>query len=146
MGQDVLVTVKGTRRDADSPPETIEVVSPGTYYCKNNTYYIIYRETALTGMDDTTTTIKSDGRTVTVIRNGSVSMRQVFEPGQSHRSVYQTGFSSMETVICPWQIEVDLTEHGGSIKLEYELVLAGVPAGTNSLEITVKKLLPASKS
>ncbi|CCO08399.1 hypothetical protein DESHY_30089 [Desulforamulus hydrothermalis Lam5 = DSM 18033] len=28
MGQDVLVTVKGTRRDADSPPETIEVVSP----------------------------------------------------------------------------------------------------------------------
>ncbi|WP_082210479.1 DUF1934 domain-containing protein [Desulforamulus hydrothermalis] len=148
MGQDVLVTVKGYPPGCGQPAG-----KPLKWYrrvpttAKTTTYYLFYRETSPhRAWMIPPPPFKSDGRTVTVIRNGSVSMRQVFEPGQSHRSVYQTGFSSMETVICPWQIEVDLTEHGGSIKLEYELVLAGVPAGTNSLEITVKKLLPASKS
>ncbi|SHE97831.1 DUF1934 domain-containing protein [Desulforamulus putei] len=140
MGKDVLVTVKGARRDQDNETEVIELVSPGTYYFKNNTYYIIYKETALTGMENATTTIKAEGNSVTILRNGSVSMRQVFEKGKLHRSVYQTGFSSMEMVVKPWNIEVDLTELGGSIKLEYELELSGAPVGYNSLEIVVKEV------
>lgn len=138
MGKDVLVTVKSIRRDQENETDVIELVSPGTYHHKNNSYYIIYKETALTGMENATTTIKSEGNSVTILRNGSVSMRQVFEKGKPHQSIYQTGYGSMEMTVKPWNIEVDLTDLGGSIKLEYELKLDNSPVGFTSLEVVVK--------
>jgi len=139
MRKNVLVTVKGTRRDRENDAEVIELVSPGTFHHKNNSYYIIYKETAIAGMENATTTIKAEGDIVTIIRNGSINMRQVFERDKMHRSVYQTTFGSMDMMVKPWNIEVDLTDLGGSIKLEYELELDHAHLGTNSLLIMVKE-------
>ena len=139
MGKDVLVTIKATRRDPWNDSEIIELTSPGTFYRKNDCYYILYKETELSGLDDVSTTLKVEGSSVTLIRNGSINMRQVFEQGQTHRSLYQNTLGCMEMAVKPWNIEVDLTDFGGSIKLEYELELDGAALGVNSLEIAVKE-------
>lgn len=140
MSRNVLVTVKAVRKDQAGETDIIELVSPGTYYCKHNNYYVIYKETSLTGMENTTTTLKVAGQTVIIIRNGNVNMRQVFELGKKHHSLYQTSLGSMEMSVKPWNIEAHLTDLGGSIKLEYELELDGAPLGSNSLEIVVKEV------
>ncbi|AQS60410.1 DUF1934 domain-containing protein [Desulforamulus ferrireducens] len=140
MKKAVLITLKATRWDGENDSETVELISPGTFYTKNNCYYILYKESELTGMADTSTTLKVADKTVTLIRNGSVNMRQVFELGQTHRSLYQNSLGMMEMTVTPWNIEVDLTDIGGSIKLEYELALDGTAVGTNSLEIIVKEV------
>lgn len=139
MGKNVTVKVKATRRDLENETEVVELVSPGTLHCKNNSYYILYKETALTGMENVATTIKVEGNLVSVIRSGNVSMRQVFEAGKVHSSVYQTPYGSMQMTVKPWNIEVDLTDQGGSINLEYELEMDDTPVGTNRLEIIVQE-------
>lgn len=140
MRKDVLVTIKATRRDLENDSEAIELVSPGTFYSKNNCYYILYKESELTGLANTSTTLKVEKKVITIIRNGSVNMRQVFELGQSHRSLYQNSLGTVELTVKPWNIEVDLTDFGGSIKLEYELALDGAAVGVNSLGIVVKEV------
>ncbi|SHK50768.1 DUF1934 domain-containing protein [Desulforamulus aeronauticus] len=140
MGKEVLVTIKATRRDLGDENEIIELISQGIFYRKKDCYYILYKETELSGLADASTTLKVEGNTVTLIRNGSINMRQVFEQGQTHRSLYQNTLGCMEMVVRPWNVEVDLTDFGGSIKLEYELELDGAAVGVNSLEIAVKEV------
>ena len=47
----VLVGVKSIQRDADGQDTVIEMVSPGEYHEKNDTKYIMYNETELSGME-----------------------------------------------------------------------------------------------
>ncbi|WP_003542706.1 DUF1934 domain-containing protein [Desulfotomaculum nigrificans] len=138
MGKDVLVTIKSTKKDSDNDTEVIELVSPGTFHKKGNSYYILYPETVISGTENSTTSVKVAADTVTIVRSGHINMRQVFEKGKLHRSVYQTPFGSMNMTVLPLQIEVDLTDLGGSIKLEYELTLNDNKLGTNTLEIKVR--------
>ncbi|GAB6179292.1 DUF1934 family protein [Desulfotomaculum defluvii] len=137
MGTNVQVTVKNTQIGLDNKPEVIEVEYSGTLYRKNNNYYIIYQETQGTGMGKTTTTLKVEHNTITLIRNGTVNMRQVFEKDQIHCSTYQTPQGSMEMTVKTLNKEVILTDLGGSIKLEYELKLDHSLLGKNYLEIEV---------
>ncbi|ABO51686.1 conserved hypothetical protein [Desulforamulus reducens MI-1] len=140
MGMNIMLTIKAIRMDpANDEPEITEMVVPGTYHRKNNCYYIIYKESALTGMENTTTTLKVESKTVTIIRNGNVSMRQIYEAGMERSSIYQTSFSRMDMTVTTRNIEVNLTDIGGSIKLDYELLLDHAPLGRNCLEIIVKK-------
>lgn len=90
-------------------------------------------------MENATTSIKVLNNTVTLVRSGSINSRQVFETGIKHRSVYQTPYGNFDIAIKPWYIEVDLTDMGGSIKLEYEIELNQAKAGSNSLDIQVKE-------
>ncbi|AEG61921.1 DUF1934 domain-containing protein [Desulforamulus ruminis] len=138
LGKNVRVTVKGTRTHENNDQEVIELLSPGTCHYKGNQYYILYKESSFAGMEDCTTTLRTDGKTVTIIRSGSVNSRQVFEEGKAHRSVYQTSFGCLDITVLPRRVDVDLTEQGGSIKLEYELELNDSKIGTNVLEIVVE--------
>lgn len=140
MAKNVLVTVKSTRTSPENETEFIEAVYPGTLYLKNNNYYILYKETQQTGMENVTTSLKVEGERITIIRNGSVSMRQIFECGVVNRSLYQSNFGCMDMAVKPWHIEVHLTDIGGSIKLEYELELDGSNVGNTSLDIIIKEV------
>ena len=137
MTKNVLIAVKSTRTDLDNETDVIEAIYPGTLHFKNNNYFILYKETERTGMENVSTTLKTEGHKVTIIRNGNVSMRQVFERDMVHQSCYQTPYGNMEMTVKPWYIEVHLTDIGGSIKLEYELELDGAPMGKTSLDIVV---------
>lgn len=137
MGRNVRITVKNTQRDFDNSPEVIELVYAGTMHQKNNNYYIIYKEPENTGMGNTTTTLKAETNSVTISRSGAVNMRQVFQRDLAHRGFYQTPYGDMEMVVITRNIEVSLTDLGGSIKLEYELKLDHSMLGMNYLEIEI---------
>ncbi|WP_304545805.1 DUF1934 domain-containing protein [Desulforamulus aquiferis] len=140
-----MVKVKSSRTDLDNETEIIELTSPGSFYKRGDSYYIIYKETAVTGMENATTSIKVQGRVITLVRSGSVNNRQVFELGKLHRSCYQTSFGNLDMAVKPWNIEVDLTDLGGSIKLEYELELNHAKVGRNSLDIHIKEDKPVAR-
>ncbi|RYD01359.1 hypothetical protein N752_30665 [Desulforamulus aquiferis] len=99
LGKNVLVKVKSSRTDLDNETEIIELTSPGSFYKRGDSYYIIYKETAVTGMENATTSIKVQGRVITLVRSGSVNNRQVFELGKLHRSCYQTSFGNLDMAV-----------------------------------------------
>ena len=64
----------------------MEVVSPGSYYRKNRTEYIVYKESELTGLDGVTTIIKvHDDGTIHLVRTGKMQHKQEYKKGKSYQ-------------------------------------------------------------
>lgn len=139
MKKRARIYVIGRQKDLLGEEDTITHDLIGQLYCKNKAYYIIYKEPAESGMEGTTTTIKADGKQVTINRMGTSQMKQVFEEGRNYRGIYITPYGNMDLEVHPNQVEVHLTESGGSINLKYELIIGSEKVSSNSLQITVEE-------
>lgn len=140
MCKNVILTVIGTQTNEWGEKDTIELITLGNLYVKNNSIYLLYNETAVSGMEGTTTSVKAEPRRVTLNRMGSAELKQIFEVGILNDGNYVTPFGIMPTRVLPSKVEVDLTEMGGSINLEYELELGQHKVSYNELSITVKEV------
>ncbi|MEW6172739.1 MAG: DUF1934 domain-containing protein [Bacillota bacterium] len=140
MEKEVLVTVKGTLTDDLGDQETIELITPARYFCRSADFYIVYHESELSGMAGTITTLKAEPSRVTLNRMGAQELKQIFEVGIPNRGNYVTPYGSMFCDVFPRKVEVDLTDIGGSINLEYELALDRQPIGCQALSITVREV------
>ncbi|WP_066634087.1 DUF1934 domain-containing protein [Desulfolucanica intricata] len=140
MRKEVLVTVRGTQTNDWGEKETIELITKGNYFQKNRCYYIIYNESEISGMEGTTTSVKAEQDKVTLNRMGTAEMKHVFEEGIPDDGNYVTPYGRFFSCVLPWKVEVDLTDVGGSINLEYEVELDKQKIGYNELSITVKEV------
>ncbi|NLD45821.1 MAG: DUF1934 domain-containing protein, partial [Clostridiaceae bacterium] len=55
MNKNVIISVKGIQTSPNNDSNTLELVTEGKYYKKDNAYYVTYKESEVTGMDGTTT-------------------------------------------------------------------------------------------
>jgi len=140
MRKEVLVTVKGTQTNDVGENDTITMVTRGDYYHKKSFYYIIYRESEASGMKGATTTLKAEPCRVTLNRMGTSEFKQIFEKGIYNEGNYISPYGSMFVRVLPRKVEVDLTDSGGSIDLEYEIEAGAQKLGYNTLMITVKEV------
>ena len=81
MKKDVLITLVGTQNN-DGEKDKIELITEGSMYKKGDAYYITYKESELTGMDGTTTTVKVQDKKVTILRFGTNNTQLIFEKGR----------------------------------------------------------------
>lgn len=140
MRKEVLVTVTGTQTRDEGEEDTITLVTRGSYFLKNSSYYIIYRESEASGMQGSTTSIKAESERVTLNRMGTSEFRQVFEKGMQNEGNYVTPYGAMYIRVLPWKVEIDLTDGGGSIDLEYEIEAGAERLGYNKLNIIVTEV------
>lgn len=140
MKREVLVTVVGTQTNELGEQDTIELITEAKFFIREESYYIIYNESVLTGMEGTTTSLKVEPQRVTLNRMGTSELKQTFEEGVFNSSCYITPFGTMQLAVLPSKVEVDLTDAGGSINLEYELKTEGHKISDNQLFISVKSL------
>jgi uncharacterized beta-barrel protein YwiB (DUF1934 family) len=140
MNKEVLISVKGTQLNEFGEVDQQELVTKGSLFLKKGKYFIIYSESELTGMSGTTTTLKVEPDRVTLNRMGTSEQKQVFEQGILHRGNYITPFGKMIMGVIPSKVEVNLTDLGGSINLEYELEVDCQKISDNMLSITVKEV------
>lgn len=134
------MTVTGTRICDLGERETIELVTKGYYFLKKNSYYIVYAETALSGMEGTTTSLKAEPGRVILNRMGQSEFKQIYQQGVHNEGNYVTPFGSMPVGVLPSKVQVDLTAAGGSINLEYELEIQREKTGDHTLCITVEEV------
>lgn len=137
MGQDVTIRIKSTQTDTAGEQSVIEFFTLGRYYKKNDTYYLMYEESEISGLEGSTTTLKVRPRDVTLIRMGKAAMQHRFREGQRHEGVYRTPFGEMNVGIHPYKVGVNLGENGGELELDYDLELEGSPVTRNHLIIYV---------
>lgn len=140
MTKNVLITIKSNIDNGTGEPEQMELTTIGSYFLKNGAYYLCYKESPMSGLGGSATTVKADPARVTINRSGSVSMKQVFEAGVAYTGRYATACGNLRMDLLPLQVEVHLTDLGGSINLKYELALERQKIGFNVLEITVKEV------
>lgn len=140
MLSDVLVLLTSRQVDADGESSGMSLTMTGKYSEKAGYKYITYKETQLTGMEDTTTLLKIESDRVTVIRMGSVEAKQVFMEGKRYICDYITSFGTLQIAVIPWTVEASIQEGEGRIHLEYDLEIGDQPFSRNSLVIEVRRL------
>ncbi len=115
----VIVTVNGQSGISDEG--RMELITEGKLYKKENAFYISYKETGVTGMEGTTTTLKVEEDRVTLIRHGTVASTFVFEEGKENISHYATEFGVFTVGVRADKISSSMDEHGGVVAVLYSL-------------------------
>ncbi|MCL2057653.1 MAG: DUF1934 domain-containing protein [Oscillospiraceae bacterium] len=123
MDRNVIVSMIGLQINEGMEPDVMELVTEGTYKKMGDSHYISYQESETTGMDGTTTTIEASGDILTLVRFGAVNSQFIFEQGKKHQSHYDTGYGSFTVNITASNVEIDIGEHGGAIRLGYEMAI-----------------------
>ncbi|NMA82691.1 MAG: DUF1934 domain-containing protein [Epulopiscium sp.] len=139
MKKNVLISVKGMQGDLGAAEE-VEVVTPGEYYQKNGKQYIVYKESELSGMENTTTTIKVEKDKVSIIRFGDNNSSMVFEMGKKHSSYYDTPQGSFMIGMKTKEMDIQLGDEGGYMAVKYLLEVDHMAIGSHSFHITVNSI------
>lgn len=139
MNKDVIISVKGSHTDTEQETNVLELVTEGKYYKKDNAYYVTYKESEVTGMEGTTTTLRVSGDTVTLIRFGSVNSHFVFQQGQRHMSYYDTEHGAFTISVFTTDMEVRVDDSGGEIHVDYQLEIDNNKTGENNFYMWIRE-------
>ncbi|MBE3592118.1 MAG: DUF1934 domain-containing protein [Thermoanaerobacter sp.] len=132
-----IISVKGTQKNDQNESDTIELITEGSFYIKGNTFYVVYEESELSGMDGTTTTLKITEDKVTLLRFGTNKSKMVFEKNKRYESDYDTPYGKIPLGILPTDVKVAMLEAGGEITIKYALDLNNKTVSNNELYLKV---------
>ncbi|MBP2032368.1 uncharacterized beta-barrel protein YwiB (DUF1934 family) [Clostridium algifaecis] len=135
MKKKAIISVSSKQQNND---DTIEVVTPGEFYKKDDCYYVEYKETEISGMEGTSTTFKMNNDNFSLIRIGSTNANMNFNKNQKSLSVYDTPYGTMELRIRTNKLEVNLDEKGGDVFIDYNLSISGQDYENTQLKINIK--------
>ncbi|SHE91657.1 Uncharacterized beta-barrel protein YwiB, DUF1934 family [Thermoanaerobacter uzonensis DSM 18761] len=135
-----IISVKGTQKNDQNESDTIELITEGSFYIKGNTFYVVYEESELSGMDGTTTTLKITEDKVTLLRFGTNKSKMVFEKNKRYESGYDTPYGKILLGILPKDVKVTMSETGGEITIKYALDLNNKTVSNNELYLKVREV------
>lgn len=133
MKKEVLITVKGMQGDLD---DTIEMMTRGHMYEKNNNVYILYVDTALDSEVETKTSIKVNQNKVVVTRFGATKTHMIFECDKEHFAFYETSLGLFEILLRTNQIDIQNNDHDFHLKIDYNMELNQMPIPTSIFELS----------
>jgi uncharacterized beta-barrel protein YwiB (DUF1934 family) len=139
MNKNVIISVRGTQAAANHETSELELVTEGKYYKKGNAYYVTYKESEVTGMEGTTTTLKVVDSVVTLMRFGAVNSQFIFEQGQKHVSYYDTSHGAFTIGILANEVNVNVDDAGGEIKVDYEIEIDNNKSGENDFHMLIRE-------
>ncbi len=148
MQKNIMIMLVGMQVLNHGETDTMEMMVSGTYYEKNNKQYITYKESQMTNLNNTTTTVKWDGKKVTIIRFGDTQSNMIFELNRKHVTYYDTPNGCFTVSTMAKEIKVDLVQGEGEIHVVYALELDNMSIGVNSFQMTIgdkediKKMIP----
>ena len=129
MTKDVLVSIIGVQteiakeKDVDlQTTEPMEVVTPASYYLKNNKHYIIYDEP----VEGLSTVIKNkikitDNKIIEIIKSGVSNSHMIFEKNKKNISYYQTPYGEMKLEVDTDELDIKESEDVILISIGYQL-------------------------
>lgn len=121
-------------------PDSIELMTEGALTpTEEGGLLLSYQESALTGLEGTTTTFEVRGPQVILSRTGSVNSQMVFEEGKQHTSLYETPFGELAIDIQTSRLRHSLTEQGGLMDLRYSISVDHSVTGRNAFKIRVRR-------
>jgi len=142
MKQDVLITLRGTQTVVGEAPQTVELVTRGTMTGRNGKFAISYVETELTGNKGVVSTfLVLNPRRVVLTREGPIKSRMVFMEGTKDESLYDLGFGALLLGVSTRKVEVDLSENGGRLFIDYTVEIEQSQTTANSYELLIKPVV-----
>ena len=139
MQQNALIQIKGIQY-LDDDNDVVELTTVGSFFKKNNAYYIRYDESEATGFEGSRTTLKVEGNScVTMQRTGTAQSQLIIEKGQRHQCLYSTGYGELVMGVSCDKITSSLSSEGGKLHFKYTLDLNASMASQNEVYVVVKR-------
>ncbi len=123
--------------------DSLEIMTEGTMYLKNNARYISYEESEEAGLEDIRTLVKLDGTSIRIRRyarnENEDGMDMTLQPGTLNITRYQLPkLASMDLEVYTNKLEDNLDEDGyGTISVDYKIKFDRFFSRRNILEIEV---------
>ncbi len=142
--RDVIISIQGKQssfwpNDAGEDETAVELVTSGQLTRKNEEFVLTYKESNMSGLGSTLTTLMVQDRCVTMLRCGPVTTQMVFEQGRNHLSLYETEEGSLMIGVKTKSVSSTLGDHGGEISMEYEVEIDHAVSGLSSVHIHVRE-------
>ena len=140
MVKPVLIAITGTQQLAGEKPESIQLVTEGSYCYEPGFIRFSYVESEMTGMEGVVTSFTiEDEQKITLRRIGKVNSEMVFIPGQRHESLYDAGVTALLVGVEAKELTVLLNEHGGIFDFSYEIDIERSACGTNRYHVEIRE-------
>ena len=141
--KDVMIRILATQ-SGDDPREQTELAefsTEGQLDCLDGVGTLTYPESELTGMEGTVTTIAFTPEGAVLTRQGSVTGRMDFSPGERNTFLYETPYGSSTVGMETKRYASTLTERGRTLEIEYviEFDHAFVALNRMRIQVTEKK-------
>ncbi|MDR0288422.1 MAG: DUF1934 domain-containing protein [Clostridiales bacterium] len=137
MKKKAQIKIKGLQVNGQTD-DNIELITEGTYFKQDSGFVIQYKESEITGMEGTVTSISAEDNVVTITRRGTVNNQFVFDQGKNMKSYYDTPYGSFLMNIISKKVNVNLSEEGGNLNVVYNLNINGSNTGENNLSLFVR--------
>lgn len=137
MDNKALISV--ISRQSDDDKNSIEVVTPGSFYENDGNFYVVYDETEISGMEGTTTTFKIYPEKFSLIREGTTTTKMDFKENDKSLALYNTPYGVLELEIETKKLEININEKGGDIFIDYSLWVSGQEPQKTQLKINISK-------
>ena len=134
-----MLSIRGEQYFDGIDPDAQELMTEGTMTLTEDGMVLAYEETALTGMEGTTTRFQVQGPRVILTRSGTVNYQMVFEEGRQHTSLYETPFGELSVDIQTSVLKHNLTERGGLMEIKYSIAVEHTVTGRNCFKIRVRR-------
>ncbi len=141
MKKDVWVAIRAKQQFYDCGDEDfIDLVTAATLYERGGKYFIAYDESELTGMEGTRTTVKLDGKTVTLIRTGAFPSHMLFSESERYVGLYK-GPAGMDMAVTTHTSHVrnDVGKNGGELAIDYTIEINNALMGEHHFEMVVSE-------
>ena len=135
----VMLSIRGEQYFDGIDPDAQELMTEGTMTLTEDGMVLAYEETALNGMEGTTTRFQVQGPRVILTRSGTVNSQMVFEEGRQHTSLYETPFGELSVDIQTSVLKHNLTERGGLMEIKYSIAVEHTVTGRNCFKIRVRR-------
>ena len=137
MSRDVTIVLRSSQRYPQQEPEEMELTVHGKLYFRGGSVFISYEESAMTGMENTRTTLKVEPGRVEIIRTGKNHSRLCFQEGLRHESLYRTPYGLLQLATVTHHLVTHMGQEGGTLSIRYQVELEGQLASENHLQIEV---------
>ncbi len=145
MTKDVLLSISGLHYEtvdavgADEN-EPIRVITPATYYYKNNKHYVIYDEVVegMPGMIKNKVRIANDK--LEIMKSGLSNTHRMFEKDKINITQYETPYGDLLVGTHTKDMQVDVTEEKIHVHVNYALDVNSETVADCNIEMNIKAL------
>jgi len=138
MKKEIWLSIYSHQQFEGFDDEQVALDTAATLYEKRGKYYIIYQESELTGLQGTQTTIKLDGKRVSLIRTGTFPSHMMFYENERHVGLYHTPIGTeMEIATYTSQVVNTVNDSGGKLIIDYTIEMEHAVMGEHHFEMRV---------
>ena len=139
MRENYLIKIEG-EMDISGDVDTVNLMTHGSFLCKDDSYYITYEESEATGYAGNVTTVQVErNEKVSMLRYGTMPSQLVIERGRRHVCHYDSGAGVVSLGVAADEIVSHLTAEGGDVTFSYALDTGSSHISHNKVKITVRE-------